>query len=664
MIKKYISQVSFAVLLGLFPWTGHAHKSTIVNNTAVQQKEQLEQLPLYQPLNEYGSFVIRLNQKVHLTEQEFLSKVNTFFGLNETNTFELIHSYADRAGKIHNTYQHRVGSYPVEGQMFILHRDKNGRVSAVNGTIINIENKKSRYSLREQVKEKIPISKDKARSIAFQANNLPESKALDVPVETVFVKSIKQKGLFLLAHKVRVDDFSTTQIQSKNVFVDVEKGDIIHEISLLAHTDVLGRGDGFYRANLPLHLQLVDGYYQMIDSERNITTFDGESSRRLWDVYNGVGTVYNQTAANFSPSPINDLHWGLARTYDYYKEVHNQRSYDNLGGDIKAFYNVVIMDGDRAGFPNNAVAIPAPYNTMVFGRGGDSFNPLTGLDIVGHEFTHLVVDNNGRGGLYYQGESGALNEGFADIFGTSIEHYAVNDADWFIGTGVIKDDPIHFMRSMRNPKESQERSRQPNTYKGEYWVDTTMQWDNGGVHFNSGVLNYWYYLLVEGGTGVNDIGNDYIVSGIGLKKAEQIAFWTLLTQLGSNSQYIDAMEGTLTVVEELYGADSEEYFAVYDAWYAVGFGEPRQNMGVEDFKLVDEVFSLYPNPVTNGELTVLTKDDQGVVAFYTMAGQKVTRDFPVEKGENKLKITQLSRGNYIVVYESKERKISEKIVVK
>ncbi|WHT39818.1 M4 family metallopeptidase [Myroides sp. mNGS23_01] len=220
------------------------------------------------------------------------------------------------------------------------------------------------------------------------------------------------------------------------------------------------------------------------------------------------------------------------------------------------------------------------------------------------------------------------------------------------------------MRSMRDPKEGREESLQPNTYQGQYWVDTNIGWDNGGVHFNSGVINYWYYLLSEGGMGVNDIGNEYTVTGIGLKKAEQIAYLTLMTQLGSNSQYIDAVEGTLTVAQSLYGVESAEYYAVYDAWYAVGFGERRPNMGIEDFELTEDVFSLYPNPVTNGELTVLTKDDKGVVAFYNMAGQKVTQDFTVEKGENTLRIPQLKTGNYIVIYESKERKISEKIIVK
>ena len=60
-------------------------------------------------------------------------------------------------------------------------------------------------------------------------------------------------------------------------------------------------------------------------------------------------------------------------------------------------------------------------------------------------------------------------------------------------------------RSMSNPKIY----LQPNTYKGDYWGETdnpSKKNDWGHVHINSGVMNYWFYLLSEGGTGTNDNG--------------------------------------------------------------------------------------------------------------------------------------------------------------
>ena len=53
---------------------------------------------------------------------------------------------------------------------------------------------------------------------------------------------------------------------------------------------------------------------------------------------------------------------------------------------------------------------------MIYGKGdGKSMNPVVSLDVMAHEFTHLVTNNNGNGGLVYSNESGALNESFSDI---------------------------------------------------------------------------------------------------------------------------------------------------------------------------------------------------------------------------------------------------------
>jgi Zn-dependent metalloprotease len=46
--------------------------------------------------------------------------------------------------------------------------------------------------------------------------------------------------------------------------------------------------------------------------------------------------------------------------------------------------------------------------------------------------------------------------------------------------------------------------------------------DEGGVHFNSGLQNYWYYLLTEGGNGTNDApkSDKFKVTAIGQQSSE------------------------------------------------------------------------------------------------------------------------------------------------
>ena len=679
MKQNYIRAPFVYTVFAALLLTGGSYASSIAEHRTSSHAVYATDLPSYKPLNAYGSFVVRMDRNSQVTEQAFLANVLPFFGLNESNSFQLIHTYTDDVGHTHKTYQHYVGSYAVEGQMFIVHLDPKGRLTSVNGTIINIENKKSSYSLKANVNRKPAISKEKAMNIAFKANKIKKAKTADYPVETVFVKTTDEKGLFVLAHKVRIEELNANRMVSKHVFIGVEQGTIVNEVSLIAHANVRGRGDGHYRSNLPLELKEENGKYLLVDTERKITTYSAEHTTSEWDFYGGIGEHITHTSTNFPQNPSNDIHWGLARTFDYFNEVHNRKSFDNNEGEIYAYYNPLFLDGDPdSGFPDNAFAVHSVHgNFLVFGRGSGFFNPLVTLDVVGHEFSHLVVGKNGRGGLTYQGESGALNEAFADIFGTSIEHFAVEDADWLIGKGIVNLPAYNYMRNMENPKNNHPGSRQPTTYKGQNWANTSLgARDNGGVHINSSVMNYWFYLLSVGGSGMTDPivnqqntvlipAKDYIVSGIGIQKAEKIAYHTLMTQLSSNSQYVDAVNGSLTAAITLFGQDSEEYFSVYDAWYAVGLLEnPRENMGLESFELTEEVFSMYPNPVTNGELTVLIKDDKGIVAFYNMAGQKVTPNFPVERGENKIYIPHLGTANYIVVFESKERKISAKIVVK
>lgn len=273
--------------------------------------------------------------------------------------------------------------------------------------------------------------------------------------------------------------------------------------------------------------------------------------------------------------PALDVHWGMEKTYDFFLSVFSRNSYDGNGSVIQNYLNPPLTSQQVAQWPNNAFALNPPYNKMVYGMGdGANNSPLVGLDVEGHEFTHMVINYNGNGGLVYQGESGALNESFADIFGTCIEFYSGVNPDWLIGEDFSISAP--FMRSMSNPK----LANQPDTYNSgsqNYWYPPNCgvpgdSNDYCGVHINSGVQNKWFYLLSVGGSGVNDKGDSYTVNGITIQKAQRIAYRNLTTYLTPNATYWDAYQGSLQATADLYGAASPEYFSVRQAWYAVGIG--------------------------------------------------------------------------------------------
>lgn len=131
------------------------------------------------------------------------------------------------------------------------------------------------------------------------------------------------------------------------------------------------------------------------------------------------------------------------------------------------------------------------------------------------------------------------------------------------------------LRSMSNPNVK----NHPDTYQGTYWYSGSG--DNGGVHTNSGVLNYWFYLLAEGGNGTNDIGNSFNVQGIGKEKASQIVYRAESVYFTSTTNYSQARELTIQATEDLYAENSIESATVCQSWYAVGVGDNNCVVDIE-----------------------------------------------------------------------------------
>ena len=259
------------------------------------------------------------------------------------------------------------------------------------------------------------------------------------------------------------------------------------------------------------------------------------------------------------------------------KNKHNRNSFDNNGTPIRSYIHVG-NELDNA-FWNGSV--------MSYGDGSSNgqegngrFDALTSIDIAAHEIGHAVCTNTAA--LLYQRESGALNEGFSDIWAAAVEHFAKGNGNdrrpaaavWLIGDQVDRRAGAVALRSMSNPNER----GQPDTYDGKHWKDpnclipSTFN-DRCGVHTNSGVLNYWFYLLTVGGSGTNDVGNSFSVSGIGMTKAAKISYRLEANYLSANSTFEDAREGAIIAASDLYGEESSEVRAVINAWYAVGVGE-------------------------------------------------------------------------------------------
>ena len=254
--------------------------------------------------------------------------------------------------------------------------------------------------------------------------------------------------------------------------------------------------------------------------------------------------------------------WAAKSAYNYYSAIHSRSSYNGSSGSVQGYINAVFGNAPPYYTDNASMSFTGGNMYVGLGSVGTLANSWCPLDIISHEYTHAVTGSSAN--LAYQNESGALNESFSDIFGECVENYTLGSNDWLFGA----DRTSGALRSLSNPNAYS----QPDTYLGTNWYTGTG--DNGGVHYNSGVQNYWFYLLSQGGSGTNDNGNAFNVPGIGISKARAIAFRTLtINLLGQpNANYAAARNASIQSAIDLFPGSMTEVNAVKNAWCAVGLG--------------------------------------------------------------------------------------------
>ncbi|MBE2290452.1 MAG: Ig-like domain-containing protein [Chitinophagaceae bacterium] len=379
--------------------------------------------------------------------------------------------------------------------------------------------------------------------------------------ELVYIEdnTLKQQDRKLhLAYKFNV--YAIQPLSREDIYVDASNGKILFRNSQIHHTS--SSGPSAYSGTVNFNSSKISGTYYLRDSLRgggiNTYTCANTNGSTILDVTSSSPTFASDVAL--------DAHWGAEVVYDYWLNEQGRNSYNNSGGPLNSYVHYLINYNNA--FWNGS--------QMVYGDGSgppSGFLPLTALDVCAHEIGHGVCQFTAN--LAYNKESGAMNEGFSDIWAAIIEDYgdphetdAKSKSMWKIGEE-IRATPI---RRMDTPNIR----FQPDTYGGTYWVSVvgctpSSSNDYCGVHTNSGVLNHWFYLLCQGGSGTNDIGNAFSVTGVGTSKGADIAYQTEL-MLTSASDFANCRSASISAAQTLYGSCSPEVEAVTRAWYAVGVG--------------------------------------------------------------------------------------------
>ena len=289
--------------------------------------------------------------------------------------------------------------------------------------------------------------------------------------------------------------------------------------------------------------QLKNNTFRFCDTGRNLNTYKAyyslwSSEWKLPGKMAKAGKKIFSDDLDFDKTAVS-VHANMEAVYDYYQNVLGRNSFDNAGAQVKVSYGY--------GLNYKNAYWSSSIQQMVFGGGGGY---TKALDVAGHEFTHAVINyvvGDGVHTLSYQGESGALNEAYADILGNLIEGKS-NKGRW-----QIAEDSDGTIRDMSNPSAYD----QPENYKNRYAGSN----DNGGVHTNSGIFNFAAYKMMSDGR----------CSGISNTTWAKV-FYRSLYRLSTNASFLDA-RGAILCEAKKCGFSQEQLQAVKDAFDAVGITE-------------------------------------------------------------------------------------------
>ena len=297
--------------------------------------------------------------------------------------------------------------------------------------------------------------------------------------------------------------------------------------------------------------------YYLQDTKKGIDTYRLE--------YESEQSTPDQELVAFAkrPEPLEaSAHANVEEAFDFYNEVLGRLSFDNRGGEIHIGISEL---SDGSPFWSHE------YQIMSLGS-SDGYAGC--LDVVGHEFTHGVIDcateHSGGQRILDYGEAGAVGEGYGDIMGSLIEWRYKQTREWDhlieFDRWWMAEDSGTVARGLDSPQlysDSYDEGEEPyrTDYDDRYVGQIDEGHDNGGVHVNSTILSHALYLMMV----------DARTSRVDDDRWAHVLYRSMF-RLPSNARLGNA-RGSIISSARLEGFTDSELQVVKDAFDEVGLPE-------------------------------------------------------------------------------------------
>jgi len=406
-----------------------------------------------------------------------------------------------------------------------------------------------------------PAKQNKSKDEPNKKDALAEVASVDDA--TLEVHPGAGKGKRRLSWHASVKDESVKGPVQIEAWID-QDGNVLEAHDNIQSYVLAGTGRTGYQGTVGITVDWNGSSYVMNDNSLLIGVFDNYGGGSTYQASSGSSTFGNNI---FYPHSIfgsrntsnADTYRGTSQSLSFMYWVLGRDFVDGARG--PRYYTSVTccqtLITARNHVNSNYVNAYWNGNSINIGDGDNSLSgPLSTLDIIGHEWTHGLTQYTA--GLIYSGESGAINESFSDILGAMTERYWKGESSntWKIGeeawTPGTAGDALRYM-------DAPWLAGHPWHYSQRY----TGTADNGGVHSNSGISNFAFYVLAKGWPGSG-------VSGIGADAARYIFYKALSECMIPSDGFYWTRQCTEWKASQYYGFGSFAYNQTVLAWRFVG----------------------------------------------------------------------------------------------
>jgi hypothetical protein len=204
----------------------------------------------------------------------------------------------------------------------------------------------------------------------------------------------------VLAHEVVFNGIKADQTPTEmHYFVDASSGRILDQWDTVhtakpgpggsgctGATAAVGTGKSLTEGTVVLNTTKCGSTYQLVDMTRGGGATNNMSLKTagLGSVFTGTTNVWGDFLVSNAQTVAADAHYGVATTWDYYKNMHGRTGIANDG--VGALTRVHYGRNYQNAFWSDGCFC------MTFGDGdnGATILPLVALDIAGHEMSHGV----------------------------------------------------------------------------------------------------------------------------------------------------------------------------------------------------------------------------------------------------------------------------------